>query len=176
MEKVYVGYVKGVHGLRGDLKIKCRFESPEKVFIQNNIIYLNEEKHKITNTKFYKGCYLVTIDNLKDINLVEKYQGYDVFIDREDLNLNGKYILNDLYDMTIVFNNHPYGTVKNILNNGKYDILQIAYQKDYMIPLIDEFIKEVDLDKKTIEVKNIEGFLKWELIYWHFFQICLMAS
>lgn len=162
MDKVYIGYVGGVHGLRGDLKIKCRFEQPEKVFIKGNSIYLKEEKHTITNSKFYKGYYLVTIDNLKDINLVEKYKGYDVFFNREDLNLNGSYILSDLYDMTIVSNNKTYGKVLGISNNGVYDILEIEYEKKYMVPLIDEFVKKVDLENKTIEVENVEALILWE--------------
>lgn len=162
MEKVYIGYVGGVHGLRGDLKVKCRFESPEKVFIKGNYIFLEDEKHEITNCKLYKGYYLVTIDNLKDINLVEKYKGYDVFIDRESLKLEKGYILSDLYDMTIISKGKSYGTVKNILNNGAYDILEIEYQKKYMIPLIDVYVKKVDLVTKTIEVENVLELILWE--------------
>ena len=165
MEKVYIGYVQGVHGLRGDLKIKCRFESPEKVFIKNNTIYLEDEPHTITNSKFYKGFYLVTIDNLKDINLVEKYKGFDVFFNRDDLKLDGEYILNDLLDMTIVSNNQKLGTVVGILNNGVYNILEIQHDKKYMIPLVDEYVKKVDLSTKTIEVQNIEGLIKWKSIF-----------
>lgn len=159
MEKVYIGYVQGVHGLRGDLKIKCRFESPDLVFKKNNKIYLNEEEHIITNSKFYKGYYLVTIDNMKDINLVEKYKGYDVTFNRDDLNLGENYILDDLYDMEIIYKGKTYGKVTGILNNGAYEILEIEHVKKYMIPLIDEFVKKVDLKSKTIEVDNIEGLI-----------------
>lgn len=159
MEKVYIGYVQGVHGLRGDLKIKCRFESPDLVFQKNKKIYLNEEEHIITNSKFYKGFYLVTIDNLKDINLVEKYKGYDVTVNRDDLSLGDKYILDDLFDMEIIYNGKSYGKVKGIRNNGAYEILEIEHDKQYMIPLIDEFVKKVDLNSKTIEVDNIEGLI-----------------
>lgn len=157
MSKVYVGYVSGVHGLRGDLKIKCKFESPEKVFIVGNSILLNEESHEITACKFYKGVYLVTIDNIKDINKVEHYTGYDVYIDRSYI--GDSYILDDLYDMTIICNGKTYGKVKEILNNNSYNILEIDYDKKYMIPLIDEYIINVKLDKKEIECKNIEGLI-----------------
>lgn len=160
MEKVYIGFVQGVHGLRGDLKIKNRFESPEKVFKNGNKIYLNKEEHTITNQKFYKGHYLVTIDNMKDINLVEKYIGYDVFFKREDLHEEeGDYIVDDLFGLKIVSNGKEYGHVDEILDNGTYKILSINYEKKYMIPLIDVYVKKVDLTEKTIEVADVESLI-----------------
>lgn len=159
MNKVYIGYVQGVHGLRGDLKIKCRFESPEEVFQKGNKILLNDEEHVITNAKFYKGFYLVTIDNLKDINLVEKYKGFDVYFDRDSLELKRGYILEDLYGLTIVEGKDKFGKVKEILDNGVYKILVVEYDTEYMIPLIDEYIKKVDLDKGIIEVENVRSLI-----------------
>ncbi len=160
MDKVFIGYVQGVHGLRGDLKIKNKFDKPERVFIPNQTIYLNSEKHTITACKFYKGFYLVTIDNIKHINLVEHYIGYDVFIDRESLNLkNDEYILSDLYNLEIVCVNKKYGKVSEIMNNGVYDILVIDYEKKYMIPLIDEYVLKVDINNNSIICKNIEGLI-----------------
>lgn len=159
MEKVYVGYVQGVHGLRGDLKVKCSFEKPEKVFIKDANIFLEDEEHTITNFKFYKGFYLVTIDNIKDINAVEKYKGYDVFIDRENLNLDGEYILDDLYGMRIKENTDDFGVVKEILDNGTYKILVVDYDKRYMIPLVDEYVKKVNLETGEIEVENVRSLI-----------------
>ena len=154
---VYVGYVSGVHGLRGDLKIKCKFEYPDRVFTKGTKIYLNDEAHTITNAKLYKGYYLTTIDNLKDINKVEKYIGYDVFILRENLNLKeNEYLLSDLYDMEIISSSKNYGNVLNILHNGIYPILEIKYKTKYMIPLTDEYIIKVDVDSKKIICKDIE--------------------
>jgi len=160
MKSVHIGYVKGVHGLRGDLKIKCQFESPDKVFKNGNKIYLNEEEHTITNSKLYKGLYLVTIDNLKDINLVEHYIGYDVYFDREDLNLGeNDYILSDLYGMEIVEDGKTYGKVLEILENTVQKILVIDYEPKYMVPLVDEYVKKVDLENKVIEVEDVRSLI-----------------
>lgn len=160
LNKIHIGFVQGVHGLRGDLKIKNRFEKTEKVFVEGNKIYLNEEEHTITKVKFYKGHYLTTIDNLKDINLVEKYIGYDVYFAREDLKEQaGDYIVDDLFGLKIVSNGREYGLVKEILDNGKYKILSIEFEKNYMIPLIPEYVLNVDLERKTIEVADVEGLI-----------------
>ena len=157
MSKVYIGYIQGVHGLRGDLKIKSYFDKPERVFKSGTNIYLNNELHTISTCKLYKGFYLTTIDNIKDINQVEKYIGYDVFIERENLQLKEcEYIINDLYGLKIESNGKEYGKVKNVLNNKIYNILVIDYDKEYMIPLIDEYVVKVDLPNEKIICKDIE--------------------
>ena len=158
VDRVYIGYVQGLHGLRGDLKIKCQFEEPDSALKVGNSIYLNEESHEITACKFYKGFYLVTIDNIKDINVVEHYKGYDIFIDRDALNLEKNYILNDLYGMTITSNGKKYGKVKEILSNGKYYIL-VSDAHNLMIPLINEYVINVDIESKTVACRDIEGLI-----------------
>lgn len=157
MGKIYVGYVQGVHGLRGDLKIKNKFSNPDKVFKTGIHIYLNSESHEITACKLYKNCYLCTIDNIKDINQVEKYIGYDVYVSREELCLlDDEYLLEDLFGMTIECNNKCYGRVKEISNNGIYNLLVIDYEKNYMLPLISEYVSKVDINNKKIVCKDIE--------------------
>ncbi len=163
MDKVYIGYVQGVHGLKGDLKIKCRFEKPDRVFQKGNRIFLNDEEHTITDTKFHKGFYLVIIDDLKDINLVEKYKGFDVYFLKDDLKLNqGEYVFDELYDMEIVYNNKSFGTVVDILTNKNNAILVVDGTKKFMIPLIPEFIEKVDIQNKKIYANNIEGLILWK--------------
>lgn len=157
MEKVYIGYVQGVHGLRGDLKIKNRFENPEQVFVKGNRLFLNKEEHLITNSKFYKGFYLVTIDNLKDINLVEKYKGFEVYFAKEDLKLDeDEYILDDLFGMDVISGGKDFGKVKDILDNGIYKILVVDNPKSLMIPLIEKYVKKVDVANRIIECEDVE--------------------
>lgn len=157
MKKIFVGYVQGTYGLKGDLKIKSNFDKADRVFTNGSKIYLNNELHEITFCKFYKGFYLCTIDNIKDINEVEKYIGYNMYINREDLHLeSNEYLLDDLYGLTILANDKNYGTVKEIFNNKIYNILVIDYDKQFMIPLIDEYVVKIDLENKIIICKNIE--------------------
>ena len=160
MQMIYLGYISATHGLRGDLIVKSKFEKKDKAFKVGNHIYLNNEIHEITDSKIYKDKYLIKIDNLKNINLVEKYKAYDVSIDREELNLSeGEYLFSDLIDMEIICNNKSFGKVKQVENYGKDDCLRVKMNKEYLIPIIDEYIDKVDLEKKIIYCKNIEGLI-----------------
>ena len=156
---IFIGYISATHGLKGDLVIKSKFDKINNALKVNNKIYINNVEHTITNVKEYKNNYLIKIDNLKNINLVEQYIATDVYIKREELNLNGDYLLEDLIGLKIECNEKDYGIVKEVLNNGKYNILSIDYTKTYMIPMVDEYIIKVDLDNKKIICKNIEGLI-----------------
>ena len=160
MEKILIGYISGTHGLRGDLIVKSKFDKKDKALKKGNNIYLNDEKHEITDVKIYKNNYLIKIDNLKNINLVEHYKAYDVYTTREELNLNeNEYILDDLIGMTIEYNNKTYGKVVSIENYGKDTLIRVKKKKEFLIPLIDEYIKEVDLNNKTIKCNDIRGLI-----------------
>ena len=155
-----LGYISGTHGLRGDLIVKSKFEKQDKAFKVGNKIYLNDEVHEITDAKIYKDRYLIKIDNLKNINLVEHYKAYDVFIDRDELKLgDNEYLFSDLIDMKIICNNKEYGRVIRVENYGKDYCLRVKQSKEFLIPLIDEYIINVDISNKTITCKNIEGLI-----------------
>ena len=155
-----LGYISGTHGLRGDLIVKSKFEKQDKAFKVGNKIYLNDELHEITDAKIYKDRYLIKIDNLKNINLVEHYKAYDVFIDRDELKLDeNEYLFSDLIDMKVMCNNKEYGKVIRVENYGKDNCLRVKHSKEYLIPLIDEYIINVDINNKIITCKNIEGLI-----------------
>ena len=154
MEKILIGYISATHALKGDLIIKSKFSKIDEVLKINNIIYFGDEKHTITKVQPYKGNYLIQIDNLSDINLVEKNIGKDVFIERS----KDFFSIEDLIGYKIISNNKEYGTVKSFIRTNTY-ILEISYEKDYMIPYNDEFIIKVDPELKQIIIKDVEMFL-----------------
>jgi len=82
-----------------------------------------------------------------------------VYFDREELKLEKGYILEDLYGLTIIEGNDKFGRVKEILDNGVYKILVVDHDREYMIPLIDEYVKDVNLADETIEVSNVRSLI-----------------
>ncbi|MFR1676756.1 MAG: ribosome maturation factor RimM, partial [Fusobacterium sp.] len=69
-------------------------------------------------------------------------------------------LLNDLMDMEVVDmkNNETIGRVTDIFETAAHDILVVEDEKsEAMIPDIDEFVKKIDFDKRTIYVELIDG-------------------
>ena len=81
MEKLKIGKIVGTHALKGELKIRSFSDSNDQRFVVGHKLYLNEivDPFIIKTVRVHKGNYLISFEGLQDINLVEKYVGYNVY-------------------------------------------------------------------------------------------------
>ena len=63
----------------------------------------------------------------------------------------------DLIGLSVYDKEKYKGKVIDILKTTLYDLLVIEGNRKHMVPNIDVFIKNVDLDKKRIEISYIKG-------------------
>ena len=157
MEKVLIGYISNTHSLKGDMILKSKHSKTEEILKTGRTIYIENNKFTLTKALPYKGNYLIHIDDLNDINLVENNIGKNVFIEKEP----NEFFIEDLIGYKVISNNKEYGTVKSFIKTNTY-ILEIAYKKSYMIPYVDEFIIKIDNDAKKIYVKDVEELILWK--------------
>lgn len=158
MKQVYVGKIVNTFGIKGELKIVSRFEMPSKVFKVNNKISINEKEYLITNVRLHKNNYLVEVNNLKDINEVEYLIGYDVFFNKEDLNLNEEeYLISELVGFKVMDENDEFGVVTSYDDNKINPLIKV--DNKFYIPLKGEFIVKIDKCQKIIYTKNIKGLM-----------------
>jgi 16S rRNA processing protein RimM len=151
---VFLGKITSTHGIKGELKIKSDLEVKNRVFVKNFRIYIDEIEHVITSYRSHKQFDMITIDNIYDINEIYQYVGRDVFIKRADLKLNSdEYLLNDLLDFEVIWNDKVIGKVKSVLSNGANNLIKV---QDFYIPLIDNYIKKVDLVNKKIYTNDVK--------------------
>ncbi len=153
--KIFLGVITSSHGIKGELKIKSDFDKKNIVFKKGFAIYINGEKHIITSYRPHKGFDMVTIDNITDINEVYKYVKSNVYIIKDDLNLkDNEYLLSDLPGFEVYDNNELIGKVIEIRKNIAHDLLYIAGNTNFYIPLIDQYIEKIDLENKKIVTRN----------------------
>ena len=158
------GKIVGTFGINGELKVLS--DATTNRFVKGNLLYLGKstktlEKVEITSSRTHKGMYLVTINNLNDINLVEKYINYYFYIDRDemnDLNANQYYFV-DLIGLKIVDpNNKEYGIVTDMLDLPASSVIEARINdKKVLIPFVKAYIKEVT--DTSIVIERLEEFL-----------------
>jgi len=163
MNFIKIGKLVNTHGIKGEVKILSDFTKKELVFVPGFIIYLGNKKtpFKITGYRHHKIFDMVTFAGINDINDVLEYKGLEVFINREDLELNNDYLLEDLVGLSVVENQRTLGKVKEIMYNNGNNLLSITGEFNFYIPLKGDFIKKVNLENKVIEVENTEGLIIW---------------
>ena len=163
-EYIYIGKIVNTHGIKGELRLLSNFKYKEKVFLQNRKIYIGEEKQEemIKSYRHHKIFDMITIYGYDDINEVLKFKNKDVFVKKNDLDLGKKeYLDEDLINLNVIFNNQEVGHVVAIRQiNPKNKIIEAEINnKITLIPYHEDFILNVDLENKKIELKLIEGMI-----------------
>ncbi len=157
---VYIGEIVNTHGIKGELRIISDFKYKDAVFFKGQKLYVGKRKQEvIINTyRRHKNYDMVTFEGINDINEAIIFKNDDVYIKREDLDIDG-YVDEDLIGLDVYGNDQFLGKVSGIVKN-KQDLLVVEKnKKNYFIPFVDEFIEGIDLNKKIINVKVIKGLI-----------------
>ena len=157
---VYVGEIVNTHGIKGELRIISDFKYKEKVFINGKNLYLGKRKQRVVIDSYrkHKNYDMVKFDGINDINDAIIFKGDEVYIKREDLDIDG-YVDEDIIGLKVYDEDKLIGKVTSIIKN-KQEILVVKNRnKSYLIPFVNEFIKNIDLDKKILSINVIEGLL-----------------
>lgn len=159
---VLLGKIVNTHGIKGELRILSDFDKKELVFKNGFNVYIGPSyvKETINTYRVHKSFDMVTLIGYNNINEVLKYKGLNIYINRDDLNLNkDDYILSDLIGMNIVDDNKILGKVVDFVYNKPNTLLVIEGDKTFYIPLVDEYIINVDKESKQIITKNVKDLI-----------------
>lgn len=163
--KVKVGKIVNTFGIKGELKVKAMTDFPDERFAPGAYVYLNyhgeELSFEIDSHRVHKGFDMISFVDMRDINMVEKYKGLMLYANKEDITLEDDEIwASDLIDCEVYDKGVLIGTVSDFYNQGVQDLLVVNHNgKDIMIPYVDAFIKNKDVENKRIDVELIEGFI-----------------
>lgn len=166
MDIIKVGTIVNTHALKGELKVysvsdfnKMRFKKGNELYISYRKQY---EKVTVQSYREQKGMVFVSFVGLNDINMVEKYKNCDLYVDREDIEDldTDEVYYHDLMNCEVYDEeNNLLGNVEDILETGANAVLRV--NKSILIPFVDAFIKDVDIENKRIVIHKMEGLL-WE--------------
>ena len=154
-EMIYIGKTVSTFGIKGELKVISDFEYCDRAYQVNKKILINNIEHVISGIRYHKNYVLLKIDNLNNINDILKYVGFNIYIKRIDLGLKGcEYLYKDLINSEVIDDdNAKLGKIIEVLN-GNNVLIKVKGSKEFLIPLIDNYISKFDLNKKILYTKN----------------------
>ena len=157
MDKVFIGKIVSTHGIKGELKILSDFPYKDKVFVVDKKIIIDDKEYTIKSYRVHKNFDMVTLDNYKDINEVLFLLKKNVYVYKENLNLDSDEVLDeDLITYKVLTNTGKVGIIKEIFKASETNkIIRVLFDKEVLIPY--NFIKKVDKDKKEVTVELIDG-------------------
>ena len=164
MNLIRIGKIVNTQGLKGDVRIYPdtddvkRFEDLEKIYVEGQ-----EEPLYITKVRYKKNLAIVRFSGLDHINDVEKYKNKIVYTEKlsqEDLE-EDRYYVEDLIGMAVIDEiKGEIGVLKDIIQNPAHDLYLVKTPtEEVLIPAVEAFILEVDMESRIIRTSLIEGFL-----------------
>ena len=159
---IYIGKIVNTHGIKGEVRLLSNFLEKDLIFKNGFKVYIGSKKEEqVINTyRPHKLFDMLTFKGVDDINLVLKYKGEKVYINKADLRLkDDEYLLEDLIGMKIVSEEEVLGVVSDIIDTKGHKLLYVTFAKNYYIPYNSYYIKQVDVRKKEIIAKNIRDLI-----------------
>lgn len=158
----YIGKIINTFGIKGELKIYSESDFIEYRYQKGAVIYIDNKQHIVSSFRIHQNMVLITIDDIKDINMVLQYVGKDIYASNDDLPTldEDEYYLDDLIGLKVYNQNDKYlGTVNDFLDLPQGDVMEIItdQKKKILIPFVDEFIIEITNEK--IVINEIEGLI-----------------
>lgn len=162
---IKIGKIVNTQGLRGEMRVysyadyKERFEEFDSIFMEKN-----DEEFFIEKVRYKKNLVIIKFKNYDHINDVEKFKGKTIFIKKEKRDLDeDTHFVSDIIGTSVYLeNNQKIGQIKDVLETGANDVYVIEDKendKEYMIPVVKQFVKIIDLENDKIVITPIEGML-----------------
>lgn len=162
MEKIQIGQIVNVVGLKGDIKIYSYSDDPNR-FLELEKIFIEEEEHKIEKARYKGNMAVLKVEGIDGRDVALKYKGKNVFMSEDDLPQlpEGEYYVKDLIGFEVKEGEKKIGVLKDVLTNTAQSIYVVDNgEKNILIPGVKEFIIKTDVETKAINVKLPEGLLE----------------
>ncbi len=163
MEKIKIGKIVNTVGLKGEVKVYNYSDSIE-IYETIESIYVEDRLTVIENVRAQKNMVILKLEGADDRNAAEALRGRELYITEDDLPElpEGQYYVRDLIGMSVAEEDgNLLGHVTDVLQNTAQDIFEVESEngKKLLIPKVDQFVLDIDAEKREITVRLIEGML-----------------
>lgn len=173
MERIKIGKIVNAVALRGEVKVyhytdyKERFEEIEEILVEHKGKY---QPYRIESVRYQKNTAIIKLKGVNDRNAAETLKERDIYITENELRElpEDTFYVKDLIGCSVlnIENGKEIGKITDVLQNSAQDIYQIelASGKEALIPVVAEFVKEVNIAEKYVKIQLIPGFIDEEAL------------
>lgn len=157
------GKITGTHGIRGFVRVQpwCddgSFLNSFKVFYLDSCGERKLEREKIQPNG---NVMIIKFKGIDSIESAETLRNNILYINRDDASLPvGSYFIQDLVGCTVYDNESAarLGSISDVSQTGANDVWHIKNgDKEYLIPVIPDVVKRVDIDEEKIFITPLKG-------------------
>jgi 16S rRNA processing protein RimM len=166
-ELIPVGKIIAPHGIKGQMKLHSWSGNAESLAAVRFVTLKSPtgtlREFTTTCFKANSGKFIIGLQGVDDINLVQPFVGSEVCLKRGQLPVldEDEYYWSDLIGLQVYTDDGALlGTVADIFETGSSDIYVVRNEeREYLIPAIADVIKSVDLTGGKIVITPLDGLL-----------------
>ena len=167
MEQYFeIGEIINTHGIRGELKVMPLTDNVRR-YDDLEWVYIDIKKYFIESVRYHKQFVLLKLQGVDTMDQALLLKNYFIKIPREfAIKLpEGAYFICDLIGCSVYDKKRGLiGKVADVIQTGSNDVYVIKRdgEKDVLVPVIKDVVKEVDIDNRVIKVELLKGLIEDE--------------
>ena len=151
------------------LKSAIHIKGLKKIYLSSTENNEKKEQFTVTSVNFHKNFALIKFKEINSINELMPYKGSFIYINKkqaEDSLDEDEFLIEDLIGLNAFDNNDDLiGVIVDVKTSNGNDILCVKSSsldedgREILIPFAREIVPVVDITKKKVVIKPIEGLL-----------------
>ena len=156
--RLEIGGVARAHGIRGEVVIVTH-DPNSKTLGAAEQVWIGGVAYKLRGARDTQRGWLVLLDGVVTRSDAEALRGKPVEIDRDAIALDdGEVLLSDLVGCRVqTVAGAPWGTIAAIESGGQDRLVIHDGDVERLLPLVDAFVVDVDVDAGIVTVDPPEG-------------------
>lgn len=155
------------HGVRGSVKLKLHNPTSTILAHCTEVILAQHQRQRVVQVEqaspAARGVWLFKLAGVSDMEAAQQLRGAAVLVERDAMGPMDaeEYLYEDLVGCQVMDEHGDcVGQVHQVFEAGASDVLVVRQgQQERMVPLIERWVPSVDLDQRTIQVRDLQS---WE--------------
>ena len=165
---IAVGRITRSIGLKGELNVSLLTDTPQR-FEKLKTVWIGIDeslavKHTVTAVRVTRSAAVVKLKGVDSRTAGDSLRSQLVFIAAKDVVMpnKGSYFIHDIVGMSVeTESGEPVGTVQEVMQLPANDVwVVVEGEKEFLIPAIKDVIRSVDVQRRKVVIRPLEGLLE----------------
>jgi len=158
---IVIGMVRGVRGLKGELRVQSTTGVPER-FANGNKVFIGGTEREIVVSRSDRKGILLQLDGIANREDAKTYLGMELSIPISEgvPNPPGMYFHYQLIGLEVFDEDETYlGKLVEVIETGANDVYVVAKEgeRDILLPVVSDVIQIIDVERSRMEVSVPTG-------------------
>ena len=155
LQFVQAGEIVTTHGVRGEVKVLCWLDDPQ-MLCEFDRCRIAGKDYTMEQVRVQKTCNLVKLSGIDTMEAAQAMRGKTIELYREDID-DEVIFAAELMGVEVFCEGECIGKIKDVLAYPGNSVYVVKGEHEYMIPAVNSFILNTDMEANRMDVKLIEG-------------------